>query len=193
MAEDPAGLLQSSGPGARRYAEVGLSAPLGDFRILAKFDLVILTPDGSARILDWKTARKRPRRPWLADRWQTRVYPYLLARAGADLNQGRPILPDRIEMVYWFADFPAQPERFVYTAAAFEKDQSELSDLTATIHRLAADQFPLTDNEKRCVYCEYRSLCERGIRAGAIDEQSLDEVEIGLVDLDLEQIAEIEF
>ena len=72
----------------------------------AKFDLLAVTPQGRALILDWKTSRKRPRRQWLADRLQTRVYPCLLIQAGAFLNAGKPFLPEKVEMVYWFADFP---------------------------------------------------------------------------------------
>ncbi len=103
----------------QRFPEVTLSAPLGasgERRLVAKYDLVVLTPDGRAVIFDWKTSRHRPPRRWLAERLQTRVYPYLLLHAGVDLNGGRPLAPEQIEMVYWFAGFPDRPERFVYSA-----------------------------------------------------------------------------
>jgi CRISPR/Cas system-associated exonuclease Cas4 (RecB family) len=193
MAADPAGLLQSTGAGAIRHVEVGLSAPLADYRLVAQYDLVSLTENGEAFIIDWKTSRKRPRREHLAARWQTRLYPYLLARAGAALNAGRPIAPKAIQMFYWFAETPDQPERFPYSAAAFEKDQADLSSLIATIQRSKEDQFPLTEDEKRCAFCVYRSLCERGVRAGALGEETPEEAETSLSDWDFEQIAEIEF
>ncbi len=136
------GLEALTGPGARRYPEITLSAPLGAYRLLAKLDLLAVTPQGRALILDWKTARKRPRRQWLADRLQTRVYPFVLVQAGATLNGGTPFLPEQVEMVYWFADFPDQPERFPYSASAYQADQDYLAEMVATVQRLAENDFP---------------------------------------------------
>ena len=50
--------------------EVTLSAPLGSFRLVAKFDL-IASDGGKFHIYDWKTYRKRPKSEFLAARWQT--------------------------------------------------------------------------------------------------------------------------
>ncbi|MBU0705003.1 MAG: PD-(D/E)XK nuclease family protein [Chloroflexi bacterium] len=99
------------GPGdlpASRYPEILLSAPLGDYRLVAKYDLVAVDPSAMLRagagqravILDWKTSHKRPQRRWLAERLQTKVYPYLLVLAGAHLNGGQPLAPEQVEMVY---------------------------------------------------------------------------------------------
>ena len=46
----------------QRFPEVTLSAPLGasgERRLVAKYDLVVLTPEGRAVIFDWKTSRQR--------------------------------------------------------------------------------------------------------------------------------------
>jgi PD-(D/E)XK nuclease superfamily len=126
------GLQALAGEEARYYPEITLVAPLGPFRLLAKLDLLAVTPQGHALILDWKTSRKRPRRLWLAERLQTRVYPYLLTQAGAFLNAGTPFQPEQVEMVYWFADFPDQPERFPYTASAFQADLDYLAEMVAS-------------------------------------------------------------
>ena len=71
-----------------RYPESTLSAPLGKYRLLAKYDLIALR-DGKVTIYDWKTYRKRPRNEWLSARMQTRVYRALLVNAGAHLNNGK--------------------------------------------------------------------------------------------------------
>ena len=77
--------------------EVTLSAPLGNYRLLAKYDLIAIEND-KALIYDWKTYRKRPRSEWLSARMQTRVYRALLVKAGAHLNNGKPFEPEQIEM-----------------------------------------------------------------------------------------------
>src|SRR5574338_3472 len=67
-AKDLAGLPGLNG----LYPEFTLSAPLGDFRLVAKYDLIAVDQD-KVTIYDWKTYRKRPKTDWLAIRWQTRV------------------------------------------------------------------------------------------------------------------------
>jgi CRISPR/Cas system-associated exonuclease Cas4 (RecB family) len=217
------------------YPEVILSAPVSGHRLVAKYDLIAVDPVLSgaegpvlsssasltvnsaegpgqrAVIVDWKTSRKRPRRKWLAERLQTRVYPYLLVQAGSHLNEGRPFQPEQVEMVYWFANFPEDPKRFPYDAAQYDADGVYLASLIEEIKELALgpvlspveglskdlrdEDFPLTIQERRCRYCPYRSLCQRGVRAGAFDEAE-DELEWGddfEIALEFEQIAEIEY
>lgn len=170
--------------------EVTLSAPLGPFRLTAKYDLI--APDGEKFfIYDWKTYRKRPRTEWLAVRWQTRVYRALLAQAGAHLNGGRRIQPEQIEMIYWFADFPNEPAQFPYRADQFKRDWDALTQLAGEI--ASASNYPKTDDLTKCSYCPYRSYCNRGVRAGdALDSELETEAE-ELFDINFEQIGEIEF
>jgi hypothetical protein len=183
--------------GGKRLVETLLAAPLErarpSQRLLAKYDLVQLLPDGRALIYDWKTAPKRPRRANLEARLQTTVYPYLLAMAGQTLNNGQPIRPEQIEMIYWFAEFPDQPERFVYSQSQFNSGAKELRSLVAEIAQLKEDQFLPTEDEKRCKFCVYRSLCARGVTAGSIAESEEDFESLGPVEIDLDQIGEISF
>jgi CRISPR/Cas system-associated exonuclease Cas4 (RecB family) len=178
-----------------RYPEVVLSAPVRGHRLVAKYDLIAIGPGQRAAILDWKTSRKRPRRKWLAARLQTRVYPYLLVRAGAHLNEGRPLQSEQVEMVYWFANFPEDPERFPYDAVQYDADGDYLASLVDEIKNLGENDFPLAAKERRCRYCPYRSLCRRGVKAGSFDEVESEPEEgddFGIA-LDFEQIAEIEY
>ena len=172
------------------YAETTLSAPLGNFRLLAKYDLITVA-DGKATIYDWKTYRKRPRDEWLTARMQTRVYRALLVCAGAHLNNGVPFAPEQIEMIYWFSDFPNNPARFPYTSAQYKRDWDLLTKLADEIQ--AASQYPLTDDQTKCLYCPYRSYCERGVRAGDMEQAEAEMEAEELFDVNFEQIGEIEF
>lgn len=187
---------------AARYPEVLLSAPLGGYRgdgsryrLVAKYDLIAVDAGRRAVVVDWKTSRKRPKRDFLAERLQTKVYPYLLVRAGDHFNGGRPFEPGQVEMVYWFANFPEDPHCFAYDAARYEADEAYLVSLIGEIENLGDEDLPLTTQQRRCNYCAYRSLCQRGVGAGAFDEME-DEAELSdgfdLV-IDFEQIAEIEY
>jgi hypothetical protein len=114
---------------------------------------------------------------------QSRVYPFVLAQAGACLNDGRAVDPDQMEMHYWLAEHPAQPERFAYSLQAYDLDAARLERLVTRIagriddgaSRGAPDEpWPLTFNVRRCLYCVYRSLCRRGVVAGSIEEYPED-------------------
>jgi len=187
------------------YPEVTLSAPLGDFRLVAKYDLIVLTEDEKFVIYDWKTYRKRPRNEWLSVRWQTRVYQSLLVAAGSQFNvpagdnAGRSILPERCEMVYWFANYPDEPARFPYDEVKYKRDWDAMTRLTEEIQSASDGSasltkgFPLTDERQKCAYCPYRSYCDRGIRAGDLDAIEAEMEAESLFDLNFEQIGEIEF
>jgi CRISPR/Cas system-associated exonuclease Cas4 (RecB family) len=200
----PQGLAaELSGPGKRCLTEITLTAPLGKYRLVGKFDALAIseTDQGQrAKIFEWKTSQRRPKPTDLASRIQTRAYPYLLVKASACLNQGQVFAPEQVEMIYWFARFPAQAQRFEYDAQKYAQDGQYLEGLAAEIEARPETDFPLTQDERRCRYCIYRSLCERGVRAISLDEELADlEKEGGLageapaIDFSFEQIGEISF
>lgn len=193
-----AGLESAERLGQILAVEQVLSAPFEGYRLIAKYDAVIRLegPEGARfAIFDWKTSRVRPTRTWLAERLQTRVYPYLLADAGAFLNHGEPIPPGQIEMIYWFTEYPEQPERFIYDADQRRLDSATLSGLVAEIENLPDEQFELTQHEERCAFCTYRSLCERGVQAGRLETMPAEPEAVDDFGLsfDFDQIAEVEF
>jgi PD-(D/E)XK nuclease superfamily len=178
--------------GSVKYTELALAAPVGTQRLLAKYDLVAILPGRRAIIFDWKTYHKRPRDEWMAVRMQTRVYRALLVQAGAYLNGGAPIQPGQVEMVYWYADFPSEPARFPYNTAQYKRDWDALTGIIKEINALRT--FPLTEDEKKCAYCPFRSYCNRGGKAGALEDAGAEmEASAGEFNLNFEQIAEIEF
>ena len=98
-------------------------------------------------------------------------------------------------MIYWFADQPLEPQIFTYTTEQLQADEAYLMGLLGKIKTLGETSFQLTADEAQCKYCIYRSLCDRGIAAGDIDEAGIFEPEQDAegFELDFDQIAEIEF
>lgn len=173
------------------YPEYTLSAPLGAHRLVAKYDLIAIQPGKKVIIYDWKTYRKRPRDEYLAAHWQTRLYSVLLAQAGNHLNGGKPIVPEQIEMIYWFANFPNEPARFAYSAAKFQRDWDSVTKVIEEIN--SAKEYPLAEDKHPCRFCTYRSYCDRGTKAGDWDEFDGEEEGEENFEIDLEQIGEIAF
>ena len=188
----------ASGPGGLPEevceAEVTLSAVVAGHRLEARYDLLAGSPGGRWVIVDWKTSRRRSPRTWLCGRMQTRVYPWVLVEAGSSFNGDQAIEAGRVEMLYWFAEFPQQVERVAYDAHTFASDDACLRELIADMEALPLDGFVKTENRRSCRFCVYRSLCWEDVRAGPLSEA--EEVEDGrsaLEDIDVESVAPIAF
>ena len=174
-----------------KYTELTLSCPIGEYRLLAKYDLIAIKPEQKALIFDWKTSVKRLRDEWMASRWQTRVYRSILAKTGSHLNKDHIIEPEQIEMIYWYADFPSEPARFAYDAGQFKRDWSAIEKVVSEIS--TSTEFPMTEDETTCRFCSYRSYCERGSQAGNLREAKAELESDTPFDVNFEQISEIEF
>ncbi len=180
----------------QKFIECLLLTNLEGYRLVAKFDLLILSPDGNLLIYDWKTSRRKPKRSWLERRMQTQIYPLVAAMSTDYLSKNHlKTPPEKIKMTYWFAEDPLNPETFLYSSNLLIQGQGLVS---TTIHQIneqlnvGEEAFPLTSNETKCKFCIYRSLCNRGVTAGEISETE----EVGNlpeIDIDFDQIMEIEF
>jgi hypothetical protein len=179
-------------PEAARWAEVVIAAPLAGYRLAAKFDLLAVEPGVRLIVVDWKTVLRRPSRSTLARRLQTTVYRYLAVEAGTSFNGGRPPQPEQVEMVYWFAEFPGVTERFPYDAGQHDGARKYLAGLIREITAHQESIWPLTSDDRLCRFCNYRTLCEREVRPGFLEELE-DDLEPDEIEIDLEQIAEVAF
>jgi hypothetical protein len=179
-------------PQTVRHPEVRVAAPLVGHRLMAKFDLLAVEPAQRLVVVDWKTVRKPPPRAALAQRLQTYVYRYLAVEGGAAFNRGHRPEPDQVEMVYWFAERGGSVERFAYDAEQHAAGHDRLAGLLSEITAQREASWPLTPNERHCRFCNYRSLCDRGVKPGFLDDLDDDLEPIGF-EIDLEQVAEVEF
>jgi len=188
-------------PSVLREAELTLSASMRGYRLEARYDLLAGEPGERWVIVDWKTGQHRAPRPWLSARLQTRIYPFLLVRAGATLNRGVPPAAEQVEMLYWFAEFPLQPERFGYSAAQYAADAAYLGALVQQIeghvgkdHAGGRPRLPTTEDRRLCRFCVYRSLCWDDVQAGRLaDWEDAEPVVAALEDLDVDSIAPVPF
>jgi hypothetical protein len=177
LAEDFSGLP------SMRLPELELVAPLGDFRLYARFDLLASEPN-RAVIVDWKTLRGEnpPSFEFLKNRIQTRAYLYVLARASAPYHGGLAFDPEQISMRYWLANFPERLwVEIPYSRTEYEADKTRLQNLAQdAARRKGEDQFEKTSDERKCKHCSFRTLCHRKSETAFASE--LDE-EARIIDL----------
>ena len=177
-----------------RFAEITLtttipttSSGIGPLLLTAKYDLVTRLPNGTLLIVDWKTGRTQ-RRPHLASRLQTLVYRYVLTRAGGWLTGDQRLTPAQVRMIYWFADDGSTVE-FGYSEEEHHRDEQRLLSIADEI--VSRVEFLQTDDDRRCRFCCYRSLCARGAEAPSIEEWMIAEEE-GTADPLLIQLDDLE-
>jgi hypothetical protein len=172
--------------------ESRLATPVAGKRLVAVFDLLAIEPGRRLVIVDWKTGRYRPTRESMADRLQTRVYPFVAVEAAQYLF-GDSIDPARVTLCYWFANEPQSPLVFHHDAVHHEETRGYLEhlieDVVERVARSASALWDLAADDSRCKYCVYRSLCGRGVEAGVADE-FLDDEGDGLYGLDVVELVE---
>lgn len=129
-------------------------------------------------ILDWKTYPKPPKKAWLAQDWQTRLYLYVLCET-------TPLLPEQISMTYWFVrqgrpspDFAVSSAasdsdasssldkpsayRFQYSLDKHDQTRRDLAELTDGLSKMMArSHFPMVDiGLGRCDRCPFNVRCD---------------------------------
>jgi CRISPR/Cas system-associated exonuclease Cas4 (RecB family) len=175
-------------PAGDRLVETALTTRLGEHRLIARYDLLIRSPDGRIHIFDWKTSGLRPK----SDRLQTDIQTRLYLLMAAETSPGTR--PETIDMTYWFTAFPGEPEIIPYSAAQYQRDRTDLFTLIDQIAKAPPESFILTPDEKQCRFCVYRSYCERGTGAGITSESGEDDPEGYDPDsFDFSQAAEVAF
>lgn len=126
------------------------------------YDLLI-EDENSAQILDWKTYHKPKNQQWLAEDWQTRLYPFVMAETS-------DYAPEEISMTYWFVQSQPHPQsiRFSYDQAQHEKTRHDLTVLLAQLRgwlqSYQVDRIPfpqVAESTNQCPRCQFAVRCQR--------------------------------
>ncbi len=144
-------------------------------------------------IYDWKTTHQEPRPRYLKERIQSLVYPLLVIETGGALNDYRPFAPSQVSMVYWYPAYPESPVTLNFDPEWVLSAEANLSRLIKQIAGMKMEIYPLTVDETKCKFCRYRSLCERGISAGNMDEEEETVESESLLDINFDDIQGIAF
>lgn len=169
-------------PAGREFSELELSAPLAGCRLTAKLDRLILTDDGRAVIVDWKTGERLPTLEMLRSDWQTIVYRYVVAEAAHELVHGAPFAPQDVSLLYWYALHPNELPPLAYSATEHSRAHDQLQAVITEIAGLKSeDEFIKTDDWDECRRCRYRSYCNRGREPADDFELREDELELDVI------------
>ncbi len=159
----------------RIFPEFSVRFSLQGFPCVAVFDLLGLTADRELWILDWKTSGKLPRREVLAERVQSILYPYAALQTAPAFLRDIALYPENVHMAYVYVHHERDNVLvFDYDAQAHLSNGTFLEKTVAEILAKEPGAFDCTADERRCKFCVYRSLCERGERAGSLIEMDME-------------------
>ena len=177
------------------FSEFSVIMPFEGFRLKGVFDFISLMDINKLRICDWKTTSRIPKKEIYLETVQSTLYPFLAYETRMKIFPQVSMLRHQdLAMEYWFPGFPENTISREHSAAIHTKSRAMLSSLISEISQKEPGDFEKTSNDKRCMFCQYRSLCERGIQAGSSND-SENEIESNWItdDLDFDQIEEIAF
>lgn len=147
-------------PAGDRLPELSLNVSLGQHRLSGRIDLLILS-DNSAHIFDWKTTSRPKSLAGLGQDLQSKIYLALVVQAGTVLPH--PVNPDRLSLIYWYANDPANPITVPYSQLKHEQNWQELQALAMEIANFEPGEreWPKTEDLNQCQRCAYQILCDR--------------------------------
>lgn len=156
-----------------RYPEKTLAGELNGHVLTATYDLIVITPEGKAKIFDWKTWRHPERVKEVELRLQSRIYPFLLVAQASAIAPSLQLKPEDVEMIYWLAERPAEPIIIDYNQATYLADKDYLQALVEDVLSTHPGDYMLAEDKKKCKFCPYRSFCDRGDVAGNVEDEAL--------------------
>lgn len=171
--------------GWQHQSETQRTLAFNGYLLTVIYDLLRLGP-AQAEVVDWKTYQQTPKREWLENDWQTRLYLFVLAEASG-------LTPDQLSMTYWFVrgkntETP-KPEyqRLSYSLTQHEQTRLELISLTDHLTALIQQgtDFPqVAQTSGKCERCPFAHRCGRS------DADLPGDVPVAL-SLDVDAIAEV--
>ena len=190
------------------FPEQSVRIRLVGFQVIAIFDLLAISSSTKIHIFDWKTSQKKKKKKKdieknkriklkeiLSERIQTKLYPLAAYECVPNFIQNFCISHENIDLTYFFVSRRNNNIfHFEYDKNQYLENKAFLESLITEIKDKAPGSFALTEDDHKCEYCVYRSLCERGIAAGNFEEQEAEiDIEQLLENMDYEAQDEIAF
>lgn len=157
------------------FPEAQYTTTIAGHSLIAKVDLLQID-SGKVNIYDWKTSKQLPKRHTLQKNLQSKVYPLVISHVFNKDKNGPNI--GTLTMLYWEANFPEQTIEINTSQADWQSSEDEITEIIQFILSLNEEEFPATPEIRKCLWCEYRSYCQRGAEA----QSSEDMQEIDLMD-----------
>lgn len=144
--------------GNRYLPEYEIRMAKGHLRLQAKYDLLLLKPEGTIEIWDWKTEEREITMKEAEKKIQTMVYLYVLAENAEPLLQRKPV-DGNIKMIYWQPHIGKRLEIY-YNREKHLYNEKKINEILEKLEEYDFSNFLLSKGHgQNCSYCEFKNLC----------------------------------
>lgn len=130
---------------------------LNNFKIQAKFDLVVVDKD-SISIWDWKTENRKIEYKDVENRVQTLVYLFLASETIGKIYN-LDIDYENIKLSYYQPEYYNEPIIITYSNEKHKINKKQLENYIGNILNTNYDEEKNIKNIKHCKFCEFNKLC----------------------------------
>ncbi|MDU3801319.1 PD-(D/E)XK nuclease family protein [Paraclostridium benzoelyticum] len=130
---------------------------LNNFKIQAKFDLVVVDKD-SISIWDWKTENRKIEYKDVENRVQTLVYLFLASETIGKIYN-LDIDYENIKLSYYQPEYYNEPITITYSNEKHNINKKQLENYIGNILNTNYDEEKNIKNIKHCKFCEFNKLC----------------------------------
>lgn len=130
---------------------------LNNFKIQAKFDLVVVDKD-SISIWDWKTENRKIEYKDVENRIQTLVYLFLASETIGKIYN-LDIDYENIKLSYYQPEYYNEPITITYSNEKHNINKKQLENYIGNILNTNYDEEKNIKNIKHCKFCEFNKLC----------------------------------
>ncbi|MBC2581057.1 PD-(D/E)XK nuclease family protein [Clostridium sp. DJ247] len=128
-------------------------------RLQAKYDLIIITPEGRVEIWDWKTENRKLSLKEMEQRFQTMVYMYVLKEEIKNLFN-IDIIAENIKMFFWQPLYADDIIAISYSGEKHTANEIGIEMIIKTIDNYNfLKDFNKTLYYKNCRFCEFNYFC----------------------------------
>jgi hypothetical protein len=144
------------------FPEFEIKMMKNHIKLQAKYDLIIVKPQGQIEIWDWKTENRKLNRKDMEKRFQTIVYTYVLKEKCKELLD-IDVSPENIKMIFWQPQYEKENIEINYSQMQHDKNEKFIEEI---INNINSYDFQKDFNKelyvKQCRFCEFNYFCNNG-------------------------------
>jgi hypothetical protein len=141
------------------FPEYEIKMAKNHIKLQAKYDLIIIKPQGQVEIWDWKTENRKLNGKEMEKRFQTIVYTYVLKEKAQEMFQV-DIKPENIKMIFWQPQYEEENIEINYSQIKHDENEKFINGIITNINSY---DFQKDFNKelyiKQCRFCEFNYFC----------------------------------
>lgn len=131
----------------------------GNIRLQAKYDLIVIKPEGEIEIWDWKTENRKLDKKEMEKRFQTIVYMYILKEKSKEIL-GIDIESQNIKMFFWQPEYEKETTEISYSQIKHNENEKFIEKIITNIDDYDFQKdFNKELYSNQCKFCEFNYFC----------------------------------